>query len=141
MFCVINVVRNCADFHGALSKMRGNGIRLIEIVSEFFGHWIHICLRCNLYLRVYYISNFLFQLAYYCGSTAVVALLAGTKLFVANIGDSRCLIGSADKVVIPMTSDHTPLRPREADRIRKAGGHVSVSGRVNHDINMSRAFG
>ncbi|KOB68061.1 Protein phosphatase 1G [Operophtera brumata] len=74
------------------------------------------------------------------GCTAVVALLRGSELFVANAGDSRCIICREGKAV-DMSIDHKPEDAPELDRITKAGGKVSNDGRVNGGLNLSRAIG
>lgn len=74
------------------------------------------------------------------GCTAVVALLIGRDLYVANAGDSRCIVSRAGKVV-EMSFDHKPEDQIEFQRIRKAGGRVTMDGRVNGGLNLSRAIG
>merc|ERR1711997_643125 len=74
------------------------------------------------------------------GCTAVVALLAGTKLFVANAGDSRCVV-CRNGVAVEMSFDHKPEDEVELKRIKKAGGKVTPDGRVNGGLNLSRAIG
>lgn len=74
------------------------------------------------------------------GCTAVVALMAGRELYVANAGDSRCVVCRAGKVV-EMSFDHKPEDDIEFERIRKAGGRVTLDGRVNGGLNLSRAIG
>ena len=74
------------------------------------------------------------------GCTAVVALLVGTELFVANAGDSRCVV-CRDGKAIEMSFDHKPEDDPERDRITKAGGRVTPDGRVNGGLNLSRAIG
>lgn len=74
------------------------------------------------------------------GTTAVVALLKDGKLYVANAGDSRCVLSRAGKE-IEMSFDHKPTSDIEYKRIKKAGGTVTADGRVNGGLNLSRAFG
>lgn len=74
------------------------------------------------------------------GCTAVVALLSKRELYVANAGDSRCVFSRAGKVV-EMSFDHKPEDEIEFERIRKAGGRVTLDGRVNGGLNLSRAIG
>ncbi|XP_063701615.1 uncharacterized protein LOC134831738 [Culicoides brevitarsis] len=74
------------------------------------------------------------------GCTAVVALIRGNDLYVANAGDSRCVICRAGET-IEMSLDHKPEDQIEFDRIKKAGGRVTVDGRVNGGLNLSRAIG
>ncbi|KAM3963119.1 putative protein phosphatase CG10417 isoform 2-T2 [Aphomia sociella] len=74
------------------------------------------------------------------GCTAVVALLKGNELYVANAGDSRCIICREGKA-IDMSIDHKPEDAPELERITKAGGKVSNDGRINGGLNLSRAIG
>ncbi|XP_034840206.1 protein phosphatase 1G [Maniola hyperantus] len=74
------------------------------------------------------------------GCTAVVALLKGKELYVANAGDSRCIICREGKA-IDMSVDHKPEDTAELERITKAGGKVSNDGRINGGLNLSRAIG
>lgn len=77
------------------------------------------------------------------GSTAVVTLVSGGKLIVANLGDSRCILvkkrsggekeGAAmtelneDTLeVIPLSEDHKPNLPTERARIEAAGMTIHV---------------
>ncbi|ALC40683.1 CG10417 [Drosophila busckii] len=74
------------------------------------------------------------------GCTAVVSLLHGRDLYVANAGDSRCVISRAGKA-IEMSLDHKPEDEEESTRIARAGGRVTHDGRVNGGLNLSRALG
>jgi len=73
------------------------------------------------------------------GSTAVCALIHGDQIYVANVGDSRCVLSRQGKSV-DLSIDHKPSDPKELDRIIKAGGFVE-HGRVNGDLNLTRALG
>jgi protein phosphatase 1G len=70
----------------------------------------------------------------------VVALLRNKQLIVANAGDSRCVLCRGGQAV-DMSFDHKPESVIERDRITKAGGCVTVDGRVNGGLNLSRAIG
>lgn len=74
------------------------------------------------------------------GCTAVVGLLSGRDLYVANAGDSRCVVCRNGKA-IEMSLDHKPEDDEESARIIKAGGRVTLDGRVNGGLNLSRALG
>lgn len=74
------------------------------------------------------------------GCTAVVALLHENELYVANAGDSRCVV-CRDGKAMDMSFDHKPEDTEELERIRKAGGRVTMDGRVNGGLNLSRAIG
>ncbi|XP_046346466.1 protein phosphatase 1G-like [Haliotis rufescens] len=74
------------------------------------------------------------------GCTACVALLLGKELYVANAGDSRCVLSRNGKAV-DLSFDHKPEDIPERTRIEKAGGKVTSDGRVNGGLNLSRALG
>lgn len=80
--------------------------------------------------------------AFDCGCTAVTALvdLTGNTLTVANAGDSRCVVSRRGRAV-PMSYDHKPKDQEERTRIEKAGGVVTDEGRIDGNLNLSRAFG
>ena len=74
------------------------------------------------------------------GCTAVAALLThDNKIYVANAGDSRCVLGVKGQVE-PLSFDHKPENDDEKARILNAGGYVG-SGRVNGSLALSRALG
>jgi protein phosphatase 1G len=74
------------------------------------------------------------------GCTAVVAILKGNELYVANAGDSRCVLCRNGKAV-ELSLDHKPEDHAEMERIIMAGGKVTADGRVNGGLNLSRALG
>lgn len=97
------------------------------------------------------------------GSTVLLGLLVGGKLFVANLGDSRGVLAHADdnseasdddeddEVVasaVRLSVDHKPDLKEETERVEEAGGKVIFSGcwRVAHDqiplrLAISRSLG
>lgn len=74
------------------------------------------------------------------GCTAVVALLIERDLYVANAGDSRCVV-CRNGEALEMSIDHKPEDADELKRIQNAGGRVTMDGRVNGGLNLSRAIG
>lgn len=76
-----------------------------------------------------------------CGSTAVVAIIINhQELYVANCGDSRCILSSKALGIKTMSFDHKPQHIGELLRINDGGGTVSL-GRVGGVLALSRAFG
>eukprot|EP00093_Oithona_nana_P011246 11246.XXX_277455_276008_1 [CDS] Oithona nana genome sequencing. len=73
------------------------------------------------------------------GSTAITMLYRKSKLFVGNIGDSRC-IACTNGLAEPLSYDHKPCNEEEKSRIEHAGGFVEFN-RVNGNLALSRAFG
>ncbi|GJY46333.1 probable protein phosphatase 2C 72 [Tanacetum coccineum] len=90
------------------------------------------------------------------GTTAVIIIKQGEDLVIANLGDSRAVLGTlAENGITPvqLTVDLKPSVPSEADRIRKSNGrvmalreepHIDRVWLPHHDspgLAMSRAFG
>lgn len=77
------------------------------------------------------------------GTTALIAILEGSKLIVANVGDSRGVMCDNKGNAIPLSFDHKPQQMREKKRIKEAGGFVTFNGvwRVAGILATSRALG
>lgn len=77
------------------------------------------------------------------GTTALIAVLEGSKLIVANVGDSRGVMCDSRGNAIPISFDHKPQQMRERKRIKEAGGFVTFNGvwRVAGILATSRALG
>ncbi|KAL7428681.1 hypothetical protein ACHAXH_000872 [Discostella pseudostelligera] len=77
------------------------------------------------------------------GSTAIMALICNRFLFVANIGDSRCILVKKKTIdIIPMSEDHKPNLPKERARIESAGLTVQTDHKSDTElIGVARAFG
>lgn len=77
----------------------------------------------------------------HAGCTAIVAVLIGRTLTIANAGDSRAVLCRAGGRAEALSIDHKPHQDREMSRITKAGGFVNQFGRVNGNLNLSRSIG
>ncbi|GLT85509.1 hypothetical protein SLE2022_036980 [Rubroshorea leprosula] len=90
------------------------------------------------------------------GTTAVVVVREGEDLIIANLGDSRAVLGTMTEngiMAIQLTTDLKPGLPGEANRIRKCNGRVITLKEELHiqrvwlpdedspGLAMSRAFG
>ncbi|CAN1159225.1 Probable protein phosphatase 2C 8 [Linum perenne] len=89
------------------------------------------------------------------GATAVCIWVLGHTVFVANIGDSKAVLGRSSTTdgtqnasdgtsqlkAIVLTREHKAIYPQERSRIQKAGGSVSSNGRVQGRLEVSRSFG
>lgn len=74
------------------------------------------------------------------GCTANMILIEDMKkLYVANAGDSRCVLARGGKA-IALSNDHKPDNEEEKRRIEKAGSQI-VEGRVDGNLNLSRSLG
>jgi serine/threonine protein phosphatase PrpC len=58
------------------------------------------------------------------GSTAAVALVAGTTLFTANIGDSTVLLVKGDGRVVVLSCSHNTLNEEELGRLVAEGARL-----------------
>ncbi|KAI1851023.1 hypothetical protein JX265_004555 [Neoarthrinium moseri] len=73
------------------------------------------------------------------GCTACVGLITEDKIYIANAGDSRSVLGVKGRAK-PLSFDHKPQNEGEKARITAAGGFVDF-GRVNGNLALSRAIG
>ena len=62
------------------------------------------------------------------GTTCISVIYTPLKLIIANIGDSRCILGKLNKnnkwECENLSRDHKPTLPEEAERIKKKGGRI-----------------
>ena len=75
-----------------------------------------------------------------CTSNVVYIDKENKKIYVANAGDSRCVL-SKNKKAVEMSVDHKPNDDVERNRIEKAGSEVTGEGRVDGNLNLSRSLG
>jgi adenylate cyclase len=75
------------------------------------------------------------------GSTATVMYLHGMELYISNVGDAQCLLIQSEGGHRVITRKHDPAEASERQRIREAGGYVSRQGKLNDQLDVSRAFG
>ena len=65
------------------------------------------------------------------GSCAIIIILVDTNIYIANVGDSRCLLSMNNgNEYIEVTKDHKPNSPNEIVRIKKNGGNIYQSQTV-----------
>lgn len=74
-----------------------------------------------------------------CTSNVVYINKDMKKIFVANAGDSRCVMGKNGQAV-EMSIDHKPESQTEIDRITKSGSTIT-EGRVDGNLNLTRSLG
>ena len=81
----------------------------------------------------------------FSGTTAVYAVRIEKKIYVANIGDSRCILARKDGPngfrVVTLSNDHKPDVPEEKERILRAGGRVQpLQGLPDEDCGPARVW-
>lgn len=118
-----------------------------ELTSEPFAVLNKSCLGTNHKLSISDID------VYVSGSTGIMTLIRGPKCFVANVGDSRAVLGrrfpDGSLVAIDLSRDHKPDDPEEMARVVAAGGRVFEWGVPRvwlQDVDMpglamARSFG
>lgn len=76
------------------------------------------------------------------GTTAVSVLIKDYSFWVANTGDSRCVLSCKGKAV-DMSHDHKPARKDEKQRVEALGGRIIHYGtwRVEGVLAVTRAIG
>jgi len=74
------------------------------------------------------------------GCTAVVVMMFKELIYCSNAGDSRAVL-AVNGVAKDLSEDHKPALERERARIYKAGSVITPEGRVDGNLNLSRAIG
>eukprot|EP00177_Eucheuma_denticulatum_P001183 GFKZ01002141.1.p2 GENE.GFKZ01002141.1~~GFKZ01002141.1.p2 ORF type:complete len:646 (-),score=73.21 GFKZ01002141.1:2443-4380(-) len=75
------------------------------------------------------------------GATAIAAFIVEKNLFVANAGDCRCILSRKDGSVVDLSRDHVATDETEKALVEARGGFVSMTGRVQGRLMVSRAIG
>ena len=70
-----------------------------------------------------------------CTSNVIYINKEYKKIFVANAGDSRCVMGKNGKAV-EMSIDNKPESQTEIDRITNSGSTIT-EGRVDGNLNLA----
>ena len=81
------------------------------------------------------------NIAMFSGTTACVALVIRDQIYIANAGDSKCIVISSDKHEFKETILHSPKNEEEKKRIEQAEGTVDATGRINGVLGVSRSIG
>uniref|UniRef100_A0A1D1XCP6 protein-serine/threonine phosphatase n=1 Tax=Anthurium amnicola TaxID=1678845 RepID=A0A1D1XCP6_9ARAE len=77
----------------------------------------------------------------YSGTTAVTVIKQGKDLIIANLGDSRAVLGTlsegGDPMAVPLTTDLKPSLPHEAERIQRNNGRIFA---LRDEPNIARVW-
>ncbi len=74
------------------------------------------------------------------GSTACLIYLLEDQMIVANVGDTMAVL-SRQGMAHVLSTKHHPWSRTEQGRIRDLGGFISLEGRVERELHVTRAFG
>ncbi|KAI5954183.1 PTC4 [Candida jiufengensis] len=75
-----------------------------------------------------------------CGSTSIITIIINNKIYVANTGDSRCILSTNDGCSKTLSFDQKPNLIGERVRIENSNGYV-INNRINEILALSRAVG
>jgi serine/threonine protein phosphatase PrpC len=82
----------------------------------------------------------------FSGTTAIIGLKVDDMMYIANIGDSRCVLARKSQTgdyieAVPLSTDHKPDVPTEKARILAAGGRVCpLPGPEDEDRGPDRVW-
>lgn len=123
----------CANF--VKNRLVGNLLRDSTLVDDPINAYKAAFLATNNELHDSEIDDSL------SGTTAITVLVVGDTLYVANVGDSRAVIAvkKGDQLVAEdLSSDQTPFRADECERVKLAGARVlsvdQVEGRKDPNV-------
>eukprot|EP00850_Spirogloea_muscicola_P013943 SM000097S24796 [mRNA] locus=s97:299684:300884:+ [translate_table: standard] len=74
------------------------------------------------------------------GTTALAAIILGSSLFVANVGDCRAVLSRRGRAV-ELSRDQKASCALERARIESFGGYVDLEGYLNGQLLVARALG
>jgi len=80
------------------------------------------------------------NISLFCGSTCCTVLITEDKLYIANAGDSRCIILNKKAEIIFKTTDHKCTEKNELKRIEQADSFLE-GNRIKGALEVSRGFG
>eukprot|EP00607_Mallomonas_marina_P002135 CAMPEP_0182434428 /NCGR_PEP_ID=MMETSP1167-20130531/69745_1 /TAXON_ID=2988 /ORGANISM="Mallomonas Sp, Strain CCMP3275" /LENGTH=1035 /DNA_ID=CAMNT_0024624297 /DNA_START=148 /DNA_END=3255 /DNA_ORIENTATION=+ len=78
------------------------------------------------------------------GTTAITGVVVGDILYLANVGDSRAIVAREEEgkiVYSPLSSDQTPYRKDERERIKKKGGRIMTLDQIEGNDTMHENWG
>eukprot|EP01041_Mallomonas_annulata_P004192 gene4192-8334_t len=78
------------------------------------------------------------------GTTAITGVVVGDMLYVANVGDSRAIVGREENgkiVYSALSSDQTPYRKDERERIKKRGGKIMTLEQIEGNEPVHENWG
>ena len=131
---------------GCAEYLRDNLHKLICINNEFFPDNVPEAIKLGFQkAEKDFINNYSLndkkEIIDRSGSCAVIVLIVDKKIYIANVGDSRCILSMENgKKYIEVTKDHKPNSLTEVKRIKKYGGDIYqsetvISNNNNPDVN------
>ena len=132
---------------GCAEYLKDNLHKLICINNEFFPDNVPEAIKVGFqkaeknFINHYSLNN-KNQIKDKSGSCAIIMLVIDTMIYVANVGDSRCILSmEKGKKYIDVTQDHKPNSPKEMKRIQKYGGDIYQSETLVKNSNNPKING
>uniref|UniRef100_A0A8C9GQB4 PPM-type phosphatase domain-containing protein n=1 Tax=Piliocolobus tephrosceles TaxID=591936 RepID=A0A8C9GQB4_9PRIM len=75
------------------------------------------------------------------GSTACVNIIFNNTIYIANIGDSRCVLCKNGRAIVITVDHRASANKKEADRIANCGGTLDDDGYLGGCLGVCRGFG
>ena len=93
----------------------------IKADEDYLKNYLYTKDNKNMNMSINYNSDYYNN----SGSCGLILLIVDTKIYVANVGDSRCIISCHNgKIQKDVTRDHKPEFPYEKKRIYDNGGNI-----------------
>jgi len=127
--------KNCAEYlRDNLHKFICNDINFPNNIPEAIKNGF---LQAeNDFLNNYALNSYNNNVNDRSGSCAVIILIVNNKVYIGNVGDSRCIMSTNNgKNLREITIDHKPNEKNEKNRIIKNGGKVYQSQTPINNIN------
>ena len=112
------------DGHGAEGHLVSQAIKQFFMNCSFYDY-----IKNSMILSVFSslsrtINNSQYFDSIGSGSTVILIHITPEKIISINCGDSRAILISKNKNIIPLSRDHKPELPEEKQRIESSGGRV-----------------
>ena len=124
---------NSSDIEYTFGVFDGHGLQghfVSQAIKQFFSN----CSFCDfntkpMLLSIFSslsreINNSIYFDSMESGSTVILVHINAEKIISANCGDSRAILITKNKRIIPLSRDHKPDLPEEKLRIERSGGRI-----------------
>ncbi|KAL1536896.1 protein-serine/threonine phosphatase [Salvia divinorum] len=128
------------DGHGGKDAASFTRMNILDFITQdsHFPYGVNRALK-NAFVKADHALADAKNLDQSSGTTALVALMLGRTMIIANAGDSRAVLGKRGRA-IELSNDHKPNCTSERLRIEKLGG-VIYDGYLNGQLSVARALG
>ena len=109
----------------------------IKADEDYLKNYLYTKDNKNMNMSINYNSDYYNN----SGSCGLILLIVDTKIYVANVGDSRCIISCQNgKIQKDVTRDHKPEFPYEKKRIYDNGGSIYRNETLFNDDYENKSY-